>query len=94
MDALVGADFLDPIQLEREIKARDLELKNPFSKDAQLAAIFQARRYLGDRFFRVTRPHPFLSGRGEPLVAVRLWTLTRKTLGGLWTDLKGRVLNR
>ena len=51
-----------------------------------------ARRYLGDRFLRVAKPHAFLSGRGGPLVAVRLWTLTRKTLGGLWTDLKGRVL--
>ncbi len=26
------------------------------------------------------------------MIAVRLWVLTRKTLGGLQTDLEGRVL--
>lgn len=92
MNALVGEDVLDPVRLEQEVRARDLELQNPFGKDAQLAAVFMARHYLGDRFLRVAKPHAFLSGRGGPLVAVRLWTLTRKTLGGLWTDLKGRVL--
>ena len=80
------------MRLEREVKARDRELSNPFCKDAQLLAVQGFRRYLGDRRFRVAKPHPFLGGRGGPLVAVRLWTLTRKTLGGIQTDLKGRAL--
>jgi predicted oxidoreductase len=77
--------------LEREVKARDRELLNPFAKDAQVLAVHAFRRYLGDRLFRVAKPAPLLKGRG-PLVAVRLWTLTRKTLGGIQTDLKGRAL--
>ena len=90
MEALApGA--LDPGRLEREVKARDRELLNPFAKDGQVLMVHAFRRYLGDRLFRVAKPHPFLSGKG-PLVAVRLWTLTRKTLGGIQTDLKGRAL--
>ncbi len=91
MEALAPG-VLDPVQLEREIKARDANLANPFAKDAQILALHAFRRYLGDRLFRVAKPHPFLGGRGGPLVAVRLWTLTRKTLGGIQTDLLGRAL--
>ncbi|WP_018461407.1 FAD-binding dehydrogenase [Thermus oshimai] len=90
MDALAPG-VLDPSRLEREVKARDRELLNPFAKDAQVLAVHAFRRYLGDRLFRVAKPAPLLKGRG-PLVAVRLWTLTRKTLGGIQTDLKGRAL--
>ncbi|KGQ21534.1 FAD-binding dehydrogenase [Thermus filiformis] len=90
MEALAPG-VLDPVRLEREVKARDRELQNPFAKDGQVLMVHAFRRYVGDRFFRVAKPHPFLSGKG-PLVAVRLWTLTRKTLGGIQTDLKGRAL--
>ncbi|GAA5336088.1 FAD-binding dehydrogenase [Thermus hydrothermalis] len=90
MDALAPG-VLDPVRLEREVKARDLELLNPFAKDSQILALHAFRRYRGDRIFRVAKPAPFLSGK-SPLVAVRLWTLTRKTLGGIQTDLKARAL--
>ena len=90
MDAL-AAGVLDPGRLERRVKARSRGLLNPFAKDGQVLMVHAFRRYLGDRLFRVAKPHPFLSGKG-PLVAVRLWTLTRKTLGGIQTDLKGRAL--
>jgi predicted oxidoreductase len=90
MEALAPG-VLDPVRLEKEVRARDQELQNPFAKDAQVLALHAFRRYLGDRLFRVAKPAPFLGGKG-PLVAVRLWTLTRKTLGGIQTDLKGRAL--
>ncbi|WP_337845913.1 FAD-binding dehydrogenase, partial [Thermus sp.] len=90
MDALAPG-VLDPAQLEREVKAWDRELLHPFAKDAQALALQAFRRYLGDRLFRVAKPAPLLAGKG-PLVAARLWTLTRKTLGGIQTDLKGRAL--
>jgi hypothetical protein len=41
---------------------------------------------------RIVRPHRFLDASGDPLVAVRCHVLTRKTLGGLETDLSARVL--
>ena len=55
-------------------------------------AIRAARRYLGDRLIRTARPHRLLDPDAGPLIAVRLHILTRKTLGGLQTDLDSRVL--
>ena len=57
----------------------------------QITAIRGARNYLGDRLIRVAKPHRCSTPAG-PLIAVRLWILTRKTLGGLQTDLSARVL--
>jgi predicted oxidoreductase len=92
MNALTGEALLEEAELERVIKARDRELANEFGKDAQLMAIRSARRYLGDRLIRTAKPHRILDPAAGPLIAVRLSTLTRKTLGGLETDLAGRVL--
>jgi predicted oxidoreductase len=92
MNALTGDNLLAFADVEREVKARDREMDNKFTKDAQVTAIHGARNYLGDKLIRVAKPHKMLDPANGPLVAVRLWTLTRKTLGGLETDLTGRVL--
>jgi predicted oxidoreductase len=93
MNALAGgAPLLSREQVEREIHARDLQLDNPFSKDAQVTALRGARKYLGDRLIRTAKPHRILDPANGPLIAVRLNILTRKTLGGLETDLDSRVL--
>jgi predicted oxidoreductase len=92
MNALAGEPLLDAGDLEREIVARDRELANPYTKDLQLAAIHGARRYLPDRVSRIATPHRILDRGAGPLIAVRLSILTRKTLGGLETDLSARVL--
>jgi len=92
MNALTGDDLIDAGDLEREIRARDREMANPYAKDLQITAIHGARRYLPDRVSRVASPHRILDPAAGPLIAVRLWILTRKTLGGLETDLSGRVL--
>jgi len=93
MNALVGGEPLLTLEtVEREITARDGQLDNPFCKDAQIMAIRTARRYLGDRLFRTARLHKLLDPAAGPLIAVRLNILTRKTLGGLQTDLDSRVL--
>jgi predicted oxidoreductase len=92
MNALTGESLIDPVELEREIVGRDRQIINPFGKDAQVTSIRAARAYLGDKLVRVARPHRILDPAAGPLIAVRLWILTRKTLGGLETDLSGRVL--
>jgi uncharacterized protein len=92
MNALTGDDLIDAGALEREIQARDREVANPYAKDLQITAIHGARRYLPDRLSRVAKPHRLLDPGAGPLIAVRLWILTRKTLGGLETDLSGRVM--
>jgi uncharacterized protein len=92
MNALTDEPLLDLGTVEREVLARDRELENPFGKDLQIAAIRAARKYRGDRLVRVAPPHRILDSDALPLIAVRLSILTRKTLGGLETDLSGRVL--
>jgi hypothetical protein len=93
MNALTPHAPLDLAQLERLVVARDREVRNPFTKDLQIAALRDARHYRGDRLIRVAPPHRLLDPKAGPLVAVRLRVLTRKTLGGLETDLSGRVLD-
>jgi hypothetical protein len=92
MNALVGESLLDPDAVAAEVHARDSAVRNPYGKDAQITAIRGARRYVGDRLIRVAPPHRLLDPDAGPLVAVRLRLLTRKTLGGLETDLDARVL--
>src|SRR5699024_4154924 len=91
MNDLTGDELIDTAALERTIRARDAELGNAFSKDAQITAVRGARRYLGDRLIRTAAPHRLLDPAAGPLIAVRLHVLLRKTLGGLETDLGGRV---
>jgi uncharacterized protein len=79
-------------QVEREVLARDREIANQYSKDLQVMAIREARRYLPDRVARVVAPHRLLDPKAGPLVAIKLSILTRKSLGGLETDLSSRVL--
>jgi uncharacterized protein len=92
MNALTGEALIDLASLEREIKARDLQLENPFNKDVQITAIRGTRAYIGDRLIRTAKPHKLLDPKAAPLIAVRLNILTRKTLGGIQTDLSARVL--
>jgi predicted oxidoreductase len=92
MNALAEEPLLDVASVERVIVARDREIANAFSKDAQIMAIHSARRYIGDRLIRTATPHRILDVDAGPLIAVRLSILTRKTLGGLETDLSARVL--
>jgi uncharacterized protein len=93
MNKLAGADLIDLTSLTALIEARDREVANPFTKDMQLTAIHGARRYRGDKLIRVAKPHRFLDPAAGPLIAVRLHVLTRKSLGGLHTNLEARVLD-
>lgn len=93
MNALTGEDLIDAGQLAMQIEARDREIANPFSKDAQVTAIRGARNYRGDRLIRTAKPHRILDPAHGPLIAVKLHILTRKTLGGLHTNLDSQVLD-
>ena len=93
MNALAGSSLLSYDRLLEEIRARDREVENKFGKDLQIGAIRSARKYLGDRLIRAVPVHPLLDPAAGPLIAVRLHVLTRKTLGGLETNLDGQVLD-
>ncbi len=92
MNKLTAEPLIDLADLKRQIVARDREIDNPFTKDMQVMAIRNSRRSLGERLARTAAPHKILDPGAGPLIAVRLNIVTRKALGGLQTDLSGRVL--
>ena len=93
MNLVAGGEPLLTLEgVAHEIEARDRQLDNAFGKDMQITAMHAARRYFGDRLSRVATPHKLLDPAAGPLIAVRLNILTRKTLGGLQTDLDSRVI--
>ena len=92
MNGVADVQPLDFATVEAEVTARDREVVNRFSKDGQITAIRGARDYLPDRLARVVAPHPLTDPKAGPLIAVKLHILTRKSLGGLHTDLDSRVL--
>ncbi|WP_200262209.1 FAD-binding dehydrogenase [Streptomyces sp. HSG2] len=93
MNTLTDEPLLDAASIRRQIQARDTQLANPYSKDAQIQGIRNARRYIGDRLGRVAAPHRILDPDAGPLVGVKLHVLTRKSLGGIQTDLESRALD-
>ncbi|MFJ6572912.1 FAD-binding dehydrogenase [Streptomyces sp. NPDC091292] len=92
MNALTKDSLIDEAALRRTLTARDREITNPFTKDLQVMAVRSTRKFLGDRLIRTAAPHRVLDPKAGPLIAVRLNILTRKSLGGLETDLSSRVL--
>ncbi|WP_286013908.1 MULTISPECIES: FAD-binding dehydrogenase [Nocardia] len=92
MNKISRGPLLDAADIERQIVARDREVANKFSKDAQLMAIANARRALGDKLARVVPPHRILDPAHGPLIGIRLNILTRKTLGGVQTNLDSQVI--
>ncbi|MFT4189416.1 MAG: FAD-binding dehydrogenase [Aeromicrobium sp.] len=92
MNRVAGSELIEVESLRRQIEARDRELDNEFAKDLQVVAMRQARAYRGDKLVRVASPHKILDPGKGPLIAVRLHVLTRKSLGGLETNLDSQVM--
>ncbi|MEY9836746.1 FAD-binding dehydrogenase [Streptacidiphilus sp. EB103A] len=92
MNALTDEPLLRADAVRAQIEARDLQIANPYSKDSQVQGIRNSRRYLGDRIGRTASPHRILDPAAGPLIGVKLHILTRKTLGGIQTDLQSRAL--
>lgn len=92
MNKLTDTPLIDHDKLHAEIAARDAQVDNPFSKDAQMMAILAARNYRGDRLIRTVKPHKILDPANGPLIAIKLHILTRKSLGGLQTNLDSQMI--
>ncbi len=92
MRELPGGEMLDAARVRHEVEARDREIDNDFTKDAQIAMLRSARAYRGDKLIRTATPHRVLDPAAGPLIAVKLHVLTRKSLGGIETDLSARAL--
>jgi len=92
MNELTPETPLDYDTVRAVVESRDREMTNKYTKDLQVVAMRAARAYKPDRIARIASPHRILDPKAGPLVAVKLHLLTRKTLGGLETDLSSRVL--
>ncbi|WP_439656806.1 FAD-binding dehydrogenase [Lentzea sp. HUAS TT2] len=92
MNALTGQNLINLDDLRRQITIRDQQVDNPFTKDVQVMGIRNSLAYSGDSLARTASLHKLLDPGSGPLIAIRMNILTRKTLGGLQTDLQGRVL--
>lgn len=92
MNGLTERPLLNPALVRRQVEDRDAQMANPYTKDFQAMSIHNSRRYLGDRLARTAAPHRLLDPKAGPLIGVRLHVLTRKSLGGLQTELSSQVL--
>lgn len=92
MQSHPGGSALDIDNVRREVIARDREIENEFTKDAQIGMLRSMRNYRGDKLIRTAAPHRLQDPAAGPLIAVKLHVLTRKSLGGINTDLDGRAL--
>lgn len=92
MNTLQGEQLLNAQHVRSQIENRDAQVDNPFSKDQQIQGIHNSRRFLGDRLARTVKPHRLLDPHAGPLIGIRLHVLTRKTLGGVQTDLSSQAI--
>lgn len=87
-----GGPVLDYAEIKEVVDTRDSQFDNSYSKDAQAMLIHNGRNYWPDKISRVAPPHRLLDPKHGPLIAVRMNLLTRKTLGGLETNLESNVV--
>ncbi len=94
MNALTGTDDVDPRQLQATADDFDRNFAKGLavSNDDQIRRILHTRQWWSDRL-RTCRPAPLQDPAAGPFVAIQLQLVTRKSLGGLQTDLQSRVLD-
>ncbi|GAB1318280.1 Putative 3-ketosteroid-delta-1-dehydrogenase [Madurella fahalii] len=91
--AKAGGVQLEYCKIKEVVETRDGQFENTYSKDAQAMLIHSARTYWPDRRSRIAPPHRLLdTAKHGPLIAVRMNLLTRKTLGGIETNLNSNVM--
>ncbi|KXH29016.1 FAD binding domain-containing protein [Colletotrichum simmondsii] len=87
-----GGPVLSLEDIKETIEIRDGQFDNTYSKDAQAMLINNGRTYWADKRSRIAPPHKLLDPKHGPLIAVRMNLLTRKTLGGIETNLESNVM--
>lgn len=94
MNQLTEEPYLSASSLRHAVEQYDAQIQrgSMFWDDDQLRRIEQLRQWRSERL-RTCRPRPILSPSSGPLMAMRLRLITRKSLGGIQTDLSSRVLD-
>ena len=91
MRALDGEDHIRFERVRESVQAFDDNVRRGPAQwnDDQLRRIEHARAWKSDRL-RTCKPKPLLDH--PPFIAIKLRLITRKSLGGIQTDLASRVL--
>ncbi len=94
MNALTGSDDVLPQVLQASVEEFDAQFVrgSRLYNDDQIRRVLHARQWPADRL-RTCRPKPLASPGAGPYVAIQSRLVTRKSLGGLQTDLQSRVLD-
>ncbi len=94
MNALGNIVQIDAEGMEADIRSYDDQLERPrhLRNDDQIRRIAHLRQYRGDRV-RICKEQKILDPSAGPLIAIRQFIISRKSLGGLQTDLQSRVVD-
>ena len=94
MNALTGSDDINAATLQATVDAFDVNFARGGSlmNDDQLRRILHARQWPSDRL-RTCKPAPLQKRGSGPWIAMQVRLISRKSLGGIVTDLQGRVLD-
>jgi predicted oxidoreductase len=93
MNALQGDDAVRLENVREAAELYDAELaRGPASTDSQVRRLAQLREWRGDRL-RTCDFQKIVDPKAMPLIAIREFVISRKSLGGLETNLEGRVLD-
>lgn len=95
MNALNGDSRVDVNHVRQSIEEydRNIDRGPKYHDDEQLRRIAHARQYRGDKV-RTSKFQKINDKKALPLIAIREFILSRKTLGGIQTDLECRVLSK
>ncbi|MCK9539985.1 FAD-dependent oxidoreductase [Dokdonella sp.] len=94
MNALTASMDVEPTVLQATVDAFDANFSRgtALHNDDQIRRILHARQWRPDRL-RTCRPAPLQRRGAGPFIAIQVQLITRKSLGGLRTDLQSRVLD-
>lgn len=94
MNKLTDKSYIDKIKLTQQIEDFDTQLScaTSLQNDEQIRRIHHARQWKPDKL-RTCKPSPILSNNSGKLIAIKLQLISRKSLGGIQTNLQSQVLN-
>ncbi len=93
MNTLTGENHVKKEYIEEAAKKYDAEIaRGPkYFQDEQLVRLAELRKYIGDRV-RTCKFQKILDPEAGPMIAIRSFILSRKSMGGIQTDLNSKVL--
>jgi predicted oxidoreductase len=94
MNVLTKSDLINAQVLQQTLDDYDAVLARPPSQwnDDQIRRIEQARKWGADKL-RTCKPHPIQDKKHGPLIAIKVALISRKSLGGIQTNLNSQVLD-